>query len=381
MKKKIAFLHVWANAPIRPSIEQMLVEAFPEYEVEPIGIGKLLKKRIDLMALNEIAVARYYGLDILRGSKRHGEFVVATPFLFRQVQRMVRNQLVARSQEYAFTFQFQSLFDTSLPGVPNFVYTDRTDLANLTYPGFDPRNLYAPAWISLEKEVYAHARLVFTFSNYICQSLINDYECPAEKALCVYAGSNTHMLAASADPARYFKQNILFVGVNWPLKGGPDLEAAFRIVIERYPQATLTIIGSAPRINLPQVQVLGHVPLEEMSPYYRKASIFCLPTHYEAFGVAFIEAMENSLPIVATNLGAITDFVQDGENGYLVPSGDPAAIARALLDLLDHPQRCEVFGKRSREIYLEQYNWHNTGRLIRASVLAALEEGQPVSGS
>ena len=357
----------------------MLVEAFPEYEIESIGIGKLLKKRIDLMAINEIAVGRYYGLDILRGKKKHGEYVVATPFLFHQVRRMIMDRFKARTGDYAFSFQLQSLFDTSLPGIPHFVYTDRSDLANLAYPDFDPDNLYTPAWIELEKSIYKNANLVFTRSNYICRSLIVDYECPPEKAVCVYVGSNAHARQEIINPSRYSRKNILFVGVNWTGKGGPELEQAFRLVLERYPDATLTIIGSSPKINLPQVQVLGHVPLVDLPPYFEQASIFCLPTKYEAFGVAYIEAMEHSLPIVATNLGAIPDFVVEGENGYLVAPGDAQAIANALLDLLADPAKCQAFGEKSRTIYLERYNWKNTGKLVRENVLNILGAGAQVN--
>ncbi|MDR3575813.1 MAG: glycosyltransferase family 4 protein [Anaerolineaceae bacterium] len=381
MKKKIAFLYVWANPPIRQSVEQMLLEAFPEYEIEPIGIGKMLKDRIHLMALNELEVARYYGLDILRGQKKHAEFVVATPFLFHQARKMVLEQLKSKSADYAFTFQLQSLFDTSLPAIPHFIYTDRTVLSNLAYPDFDPHNLYAPDWIKLEKTIYQNASLVFVRSSYICRSLIEDYQCPPEKAVCVYAGSNSHLREENFNLSRYSQKNILFVGVNWRLKGGPELEQAFRLVLERHPDASLTIIGSAPKIDLPQVQVLGYVPLADLPPYYENASIFCLPTRYEAFGVAYIEAMENSLPIVATNLGAIPDFVIEGENGHLVQSGNVQAIANALLDLLDSPARCRAFGGKSRSIYLDRYNWKNTGNLIRENVLNTLQSRAPINAA
>lgn len=377
MKKKIAYLYIWNTPPIRQSVEQMLIEAFPEYEVEPIGIGKMLKKRLGLMVINEIAVSRYYGLDILRGKKKHGEYAVATPFIFHQVRRMIRDLLKAKVSEYAFTFQLQSLFDTSVPGIPHFIYTDRTDLANLAYADFDPHDLYAPAWIELEKSIYKNAAFVFTRSNYICSSLIKDYDCPPEKAVCVYAGSNSHPRQELPDPSRYRNQNILFVGADWMLKGGPDLVQAFEKVLDKCPNATLTIIGSPVKINLPNIQAVGFVPLAELPPYYDHASVFCLPTKKEAFGVAFIEAMENSLPIVATNLGAIPDFVLEGENGHLVRPGDIQAIADALFDLLLNPEKCQAYGEKSRIIYLEQYNWKNTGRLIRENVLRKIGDEHP----
>jgi glycosyltransferase involved in cell wall biosynthesis len=372
MKKKIAFLYIWENPPIRKSVEDMLIEAFPDFEVEPIGIGKMLKQRPALMALNELSVMRHYGADILAGKKGHSEFMVATPYLFHQVRRMMREHFKGKTQDYAFAFQLQSLFDTSQPGLPHFIYTDRTVLANLAYPNYDPRKLYAADWIQLEKEIYQHARLVFTRSSYISQSVQNDYQCPPEKTVCVYAGSNSHAITSAKDPAHYASKNILFVGVNYESKGGPDLVQAFRAVLERHPDASLTIIGSSPKIDLPQVEVLGYVPLAELAPYYERAAIFCLPTKFEAFGVAFIEAMENALPIVGTQLGAIPDFVTEGVNGHLVPPENPSAIAAALLDLLDNPERCRLYGENSRKLYLERYNWHDTGQLIRRYILETI---------
>ncbi len=370
--KKIAFVYIWKKPPIRQSVERMLAEAFPEYEVEPVGIGKMLKRRPDIMALNELAVARHYGGDILRGKRTHSEFVVATPYLFREVRRIISSYFNKKAKEYAFTFQLQSLFDASQPGIPHFLYTDRTNLANRAYPGFDPLTLYTPAWIELEKSIYDHTDLIFVRSNYIRKSLLEDYQCPPEKAVCVYAGSNTSAQSVQADKVRYSRKNILFVGVDWQRKGGPDLEQAFRLVLEQCPDATLTIIGGSPKIDLPQVQVLGFIPVTELPAYYAQASVFCLPTKNEAFGVAFIEAMQNHLPIVATNLGAIPDFVTEGENGYLVTPGDIRGLANALISLLENPIKCETFGKKSREIYLERYNWENTGRLIRQNILPCL---------
>jgi glycosyltransferase involved in cell wall biosynthesis len=372
MKKKIAFIYIWSNPPIRKSVEKMLVESFPEYEVESIGIGKLLKRRLDWMLLNELSVMWYYGMDILTGKKKHGEYIVATPYLFHKVRQMIVDLFKGKSEDYSFTFQLQSLFDTSVPGIPNFIYTDRTDLANLAYRDFDPNNLYAPAWIKLESEIYNHASLVFTRSKYIAKSLVDDYQCPPEKPVLVFSGSNISPYNGKADPDRYSRRNILFVGVNWELKGGPELEEAFRVVLKSFPEATLTIIGSSPKMHLKRVQILGYLPATDLPPYYERASIFCLPTKKEAFGVSFIEAMDYGLPVVATNLGAIPDFIVEGQNGHLVPPGDAHALADALLDLLADPQKCQTYGEKSREICQEKYNWTNSGKLIREHIFKSL---------
>jgi glycosyltransferase involved in cell wall biosynthesis len=164
------------------------------------------------------------------------------------------------------------LFDTSQP-ICRILFTP---IGRSGKPGlfrhYDPRKLYAADWIQLEKEIYQPARLVFTRSSYISQSVQNDYQCAPEKTVCVYAGSNSHAITSAKDPAHYSSKNILFVGVNWKSKGGPDLAQAFQSVLERHPDASLTIIGNSPKVDLPQVEVLGYVPLAELAPYYERAA-------------------------------------------------------------------------------------------------------------
>jgi glycosyltransferase involved in cell wall biosynthesis len=119
-------------------------------------------------------------------------------------------------------------------------------------------------------------------------------------------------------------------------------------------------------------RIVGRVPVEAVNQYYAAASIFCMPTHHEPFGIAFIEALSHALPIVATDIGAIPDFVVPGKNGYLIKPGDVRALAGALSDLLGHPQRCRDFGAASYQIAKDRYTWEKVGAAIRENVLATL---------
>ena len=69
--------------------------------------------------------------------------------------------------------------------------------------------------------------------------------------------------------------------------------------------------------------------------YYRAADLYVHPSHFEAFGSSAIEAMASGLPIVASGVGGLRDFLVDGENALLHEPKSPASIASAIARLLD----------------------------------------------
>jgi len=78
------------------------------------------------------------------------------------------------------------------------------------------------------------------------------------------------------------------------------------------------------------VHFLGAVPRPDMLRWYATADLFCLPSLYEGFPVAILEAMAAGLPVVSTTVSGIPEAVQDGETGLLVPPENAAALAAAL---------------------------------------------------
>jgi glycosyltransferase involved in cell wall biosynthesis len=140
---------------------------------------------------------------------------------------------------------------------------------------------------------------------------------------------------------------------------------AFNSVYEKHPDAQLFILGAKPEINHPGVKVIGRVPISELYKYYLEAAVFCLPTRWEPFGIVFLEALSFKLPVVATNLGAIPDFIRNGENGYLVKPDDMEELSRKLLALIENPDICKMFGDKGFEIYQENYSWEKVSEKFK----------------
>ena len=370
-KEKIAFIRPKAWPLANRIVEGVIREQFPDHEVDVLDVSTMVRKRPVLLLANSIATALLYGKDIAQRRKKFRLAFWRTPYIFRQIRKLVREQ-VARG-EYSFSFQMQSLFDASTPGLPHFVYTDHTHLENLNYAAKGRSSLYAPGWIELEKEIYRNAALTFVRSSNVRRSLTEEYGAPAEKAVLVYAGSNANVSSRKTANSDYAQPVILFVGLDWQRKGGPDLLEAFRIVHQACPDARLIILGAQPEVSLPNCEVVGKVPPEELDRYYQQASVFCLPTHLEPFGIVFIEAMTARLPIVATRVGAIPDFVEEGRNGWLVEPGDIQGLASALLKLVESPSMCKSFGEHSFHLSREQYSWQAVGKRFQHHIQRILD--------
>ena len=90
------------------------------------------------------------------------------------------------------------------------------------------------------------------------------------------------------------------------------------------------------------VEFLGWIPPEKMSTYYRKACVFVMPSLMEAFGLVFLEAMAQGLPIIGGNVGGTLELIRDGVNGFLINPGDGDALVKKIheyivnLDLRRH---------------------------------------------
>lgn len=362
----IAFIKIGDFSQINAGVCAVLAREFPELTLHVIDVNDLVQSPPRLLSHWGSALAEY-GLRAASSKWALESCAQRTPRYFKAARALLSKALSRR--RYQFTFQTQSLFDASQPSTPHFIYTDHTHLTNLYYPSFDRSKLFSPRWIALERTIYHNATLNFTMSSHVTRSLIEQYGCDPSKIECVAIGSNVaspneHGLS----DARYASRRILFVGIDWERKGGPLLVRAFRKVLDLMPDAQLTIVGCSPTIDVPNCEVLGRLPLNELGAHYGRSAVFCMPTQNEPFGVVFLEAFEHRLPVVATNIGALPDVVQEGVSGYLVETEDVDALADRLHRLLRSPELCKRFGKSGYAHVQSRYTWQATGRRIAHAI-------------
>jgi len=153
--------------------------------------------------------------------------------------------------------------------------------------------------------------------------------------------------------------DILYLGGLLPVKGPDILLEAYRMVRDVCPRTRMVIVGDGPlRAALENtaaesnwsalVTFTGRVPRDEVLKWYQRARIVVLPSRSEGLPLVAVEASLSGAALVATRVGGIPEVVLDSETGALVPPEDPAALASAILRLLDQPELAEAAGDRGR---------------------------------
>ena len=197
----------------------------------------------------------------------------------------------------------------------------------------------------------------------------------------IYAGPHSAGLASGVTPADSQAPILGLVGRITSWKGQHIFLSAAAVIRERYPLARFQIIGAAlfdeaayereireltVSLGLENsVEFLGFrtdIPalVAELTVLVH-ASVTAEP-----FGQVVVEGMVASKPVVATNGGGVKEIVVNGETGLLVPMGDAAAMAEAILFLLDNPETAREMGRRGRQRADELFSIERTVRKVES---------------
>ena len=372
MERRILFIKFGKFSHINRSVLEILKKEYSDYEIDIVDAWQVLKNKISIFhyMINIFFFIAEYGKEIVLGQKKWKQsptWFFATSYLSIRVSKFLKK--IGHEKKYVFTFQTQSIFNGKLTGIPHFIYTDHTTKTNLLYPDINPKQyIRSKRFIKRsELKIYQDATMIFTLGSLPAFSLTNQYGIKKEKVAIAFAGSNTTAPTFN-NAGKYYSKNILFVGMAWERKGGPILLKAFSKILQKHPDATLTIVGCNPRnIPYPNCKIIGKVSSEEVAKYYNESAIFCLPTIREPFGIVFIEAMNYRLPVIANNIGCLPDMVINDYNGYLINNNvDEYAIA--ICRLLENPEKCKQMGERGHQYAQEKFTWERVGKTIKTNI-------------
>jgi glycosyltransferase involved in cell wall biosynthesis len=223
------------------------------------------------------------------------------------------------------------------------------------------------AALAYEREVYSGIDRIMTTSDYLRDSFIHDFKISRERVVRVGAGINLHDVPHEIPERHWDARQILFIGVEFARKGGWQLLRAFKAVRNRYPDATLHIVGPRQLAVPPELSsgVQHHGYLDKNDPIgaatwqrlMRDSCLFVMPSLYEPFGIAPLEAMAHQIPAVVTNRWALREIVTPGVDGDHVECGNVDHLVAVLGKLLAAPADLKRLGENGRRKVLEWYTW------------------------
>ncbi|HEX9052081.1 MAG TPA: glycosyltransferase [Anaeromyxobacter sp.] len=157
---------------------------------------------------------------------------------------------------------------------------------------------------------------------------------------------------------------VSVANMHHPVKGQTDLLMAMKEVLRVRPDAHLVLVGdgvrrphlerSARQLGISErCHFVGH--RFDAPAIVARSAIGVSSSYAEGISNAILEAMAARLPMVATAVGGTPELVREGANGYLVPPGAPAALARRLLDVLARPPLARRMGERGRRIVEREF--------------------------
>jgi D-inositol-3-phosphate glycosyltransferase len=218
------------------------------------------------------------------------------------------------------------------------------------------------------------------------RELIELYEADPDRVAVVHPGVDPTVFRAGrlaeAREQLGLRQDaavLLFAGRIQPLKAPDVVLRAAAVMLERDPslrdRLVVAVIGGASGSGLDQpsamsdlshelgiddvVTLVPTVPQRELADWYAAASVVCVPSHNESFGLVAIEAQACGTPVVAARVGGLSTAVSDGVTGVLIDGHDPADYATALHMLLTDPDAREAMSQKAVR-HAEGFGWDVT---------------------
>ncbi len=227
------------------------------------------------------------------------------------------------------------------------------------------------SFIAMQTSVARQLGHLVTVSDRARADIAADFKLPSDRLRVVPNGIDTDRFHPMPGIVREPDRVIVTNSADMPLKGLLHLMRAVASVARSGRKIRLTVVG-APTANGDVVRLIreldigdrvtftGRIGQADFIRHYAKAALAVVPSIYEGFGLPAGEAMACGVPVIATTGGALPEVV--GDAGVLVPPGNPAALAAAIRDLLDNPERAAHLGAAGYRRVRRRFTWDRAAR-------------------
>lgn len=284
-----------------------------------------------------------------------------------------------RKEEYDVLLEFGGF----LPGKdlpPYYIYSDASHDLSLDFYRQQGRLPFGYTQADLEdvrraaefaRPIYQNAQGIFCMSDWMAQSMIHTTGVPAERVHVVYAGANWHGRTAPKDiPARTLHNpreiHMLLTGKTFQGKG-VDLATEATHILNREKDNVryhLHVCGVPDDFeHSEEVHVYGFVGKDQLTELLQKCDLFVLPSRFDCFGIAFVEAMAYGLPCIGRNICAMPEIIDEGKNGELITRDDANELAEKIVSVCRDPEKYTRYSADAIQ-KSKMFTWENTTRNI-----------------
>lgn len=178
----------------------------------------------------------------------------------------------------------------------------------------------------------------------------------------IYKGVDYETFYVEGTPDKYTNHKMLYGGSNMERKGVADILKAMPLIIKKFPDAKLTLIGRKSFLFSLQMGYIvwryklkgcyeerWYVPSDKIPEYFRSANVFVLAPIIEDLAQIFLESMATKTPVVCTDVDANPEGVVHDETGLLVKPRDPKGIAEAVIKIFSNPEYAKKLGENGRK--------------------------------
>ena len=218
------------------------------------------------------------------------------------------------------------------------------------------------------RRVLAHVDRIYAISHDLAHHIRDDFSIPEGKIRYMPFGVDTTLFSPRVqertdDTVRVFSNRGFF-----PVYNTTALIQGFARAYGKDPRLRLVLKGEGPEREAMgrlagDLELSAVIAFAERSEYaqvpadLQSSDIFVTTSRSDGTPVSLLEAMSAGLPCIASAVGGIPEWIEDGENGYLIPSDDPGAFADRLLHLAADPALRARLGKKARETVVARGDW------------------------
>lgn len=245
----------------------------------------------------------------------------------------------------------------------------------------------------LEKRAIDNATCCIYHCRWAAEAAIRDYGVDRKKVGYIHPGPN---IDSSLLPDEGYvrnktvagKCNLLLVGVNWRRKGCDIAIEIVKRLNSMGIDSKLTICGCKPPSDTKISDYVEVIPFldknkaeeaQRIASLYKDATYFIFPTRAECLGMVLVEACAFGLPILATDVGGVSEVVRDGINGFIFSLSDNAEkYAEAIARSFKNPAEYKKMSLNSYEMHKKEFNWEEWARRLRNMLPELSSSGQNI---